>query len=126
MATALARRMVGRWGMSDAIGPVSVMSEDDVVDFGQPSGNAAVSEETRQLIDSEVRKLIEECEATARTMLRAEESRLDRLVAELVRLETLDTAQAYEAAGLARQDNHVTTALQQNSDENAPHQATTS
>ena len=116
VATALARRMVGRWGMSDAIGPVSVMAEDDVVDFGQPSGNAAVSEETRQLIDSEVRKLIEECEEAARTMLRAEEARLDRLVAELVRLETLDTSQAYEAAGLPRQDNHG----------NMPHPAPTS
>lgn len=108
MATALARRMVGRWGMSDAIGPVSVMSEDEVIGFGQPSGNADVSEETRQLIDSEVRKLIEECEAAAKTMLRAEEARLDRLVAELVRLETLDTAQAYAAAGLSRQDDHGT------------------
>ena len=49
-------------------------------------------------------------------MLRAEETRLDRLVAELVRLETLDTAQAYEAAGLPRQDNHG----------NMPHPAPTS
>lgn len=106
VATALARRMVGRWGMSDAVGPVSVLSDDDVVAFGQPVGNAAVSDETMQLIDSEVRKLIEECEETARQMLRAEEARLDRLVTELIRLETLDTAQAYDAAGLERRENH--------------------
>src|SRR5262249_53770186 len=55
--TQIARQMVGRWGMSDAVGPVSIISSD-----GQGPllpGVSETSESTHRLVDDEVRKLVE-------------------------------------------------------------------
>src|SRR5262245_5448557 len=58
--TGLARQMVGRWGMSDAIGPVSVISRDG---YGPLlPGTAEVSADTQRMIDEEVRRLVETAE----------------------------------------------------------------
>ena len=58
-ATKLARKMVTEWGMSDAIGPVSFTSENAEVFLGRDYGHVKEhSEETAQLIDSEVRKIL--------------------------------------------------------------------
>jgi cell division protease FtsH len=54
-ATELARRMVGLWGMSDVIGPVTVITEDGHMPF---PGATDVSPMTQQLVDEEVRHLI--------------------------------------------------------------------
>jgi cell division protease FtsH len=54
-ATELARSMVGLWGMSDVIGPVTVVSEDPRLPF---PGASDVSAATQQLVDEEVRHLI--------------------------------------------------------------------
>jgi cell division protease FtsH len=96
--TQIARHMVGRWGMSDAVGPVSVLAED-----GQGPllpGVAETSEETHRLVDEEVRKLVEEAHAEVARMLEENRERLDGLARALLEAETLDTAAAYAAAGL--------------------------
>ena len=63
--TAIARQMVGRWGMSPAIGPVAVLPSD-----GQRPAAARASprprELTQQTVDSEVRRLADEAHADAR------------------------------------------------------------
>jgi cell division protease FtsH len=98
-ATQLARMMVGRFGMSDEIGFVAVLPQD-----GESSTLQAlteVSEHTRQRLDAEVKRIIGEAHEEAIRLLTEQRERLDSLAEALVREETLDQPQAYEAAGLA-------------------------
>jgi cell division protease FtsH len=99
-ATRLARQMVGRWGMSEALGPVSVLPPRDEV---SPFGGDGVAPATRELVDSEVRRLIDACYTEAVDTLRRNRERLDRLATTLRARETLDEDEAYAAAGIARE-----------------------
>jgi cell division protease FtsH len=95
--TMIARQMVGRWGMSKEVGLVSVLpgSPEDYV----LAPSDGVSEATRQLVDSEVRRIVDECYGTAVELLRDNRGRLDGLAGMLLERETLDEADAYRAAG---------------------------
>jgi cell division protease FtsH len=99
-ATKLARQMVGRWGMSPLIGPVSVLPAPGQE---QPFGLDGVAPETRQLVDQEVRRLVDDCYGQAVATLRDNRSRLDRLARTLLERETLDEDEAYTAAGITRE-----------------------
>jgi cell division protease FtsH len=97
--TRLARQMVGRWGMSEAIGLMSVVPgplEESGL-FAGPDGGP--SEATRELVDVEVRRIVAECYETALCRLRDNRARLESLAAALLENETLDEESAYEAAG---------------------------
>ncbi len=98
--TAIARRMVGRWGMSRAIGPIAVIP----IDGGGPlfPGVQETSESTQRIVDEEVRRIVESAHGEVDELLRAHRDNLDSLVAGLLEHETLDEADAYEAAGLPR------------------------
>jgi len=98
--TAIARQMVGRWGMSEAIGPVAVLPRPG--EGPLMPGVDQVSEETRQLVDSEVRRVVEECYAEALGMLREHRDKLEALARALLEQETLDEADAYRIAGIER------------------------
>jgi cell division protease FtsH len=93
-ATNIARAMVGRWGMSDRIGPVSVLPSE--------SGARAtgVSDHMVNAVDEEIRKLIDECYADARRLLRENRHRLDNIAEQLLVHETLDERDVYAAAGI--------------------------
>ena len=93
----IARQMVGRWGMSDAIGPVTVLPPPG---SESPLGLDGVAPATRELVDSEVRAIVDNCYADAIRLLREHRARLDRLAQALLAAETLDERAAYEAAGL--------------------------
>jgi len=96
--TRIARHMVGSWGMSPAIGPVTVLSQD-----GQGPllpGVAGGSERTQQLVDEEVRRIVDELYDEVMTLLRENRDKLDRLAQALLQQETLDQADAYAAAGI--------------------------
>jgi cell division protease FtsH len=97
-ATTLARNMVGRWGMSDAIGPVTVFDERSVDAFGRPQ----VSEATLELVDTEVRRVIDECYGAAVDQLKQHRGKLDALTEALLVKETLEESDAYEVAGIDR------------------------
>jgi cell division protease FtsH len=100
--TSIARQMVGRWGMSDAIGLVSVLPRPgNESPFPGVDGNAP-SESTRELVDAEVRRIVEECYARALEQLRSNRHRLDSLAHALLEHETLDEQDAYAAAGFDR------------------------
>ena len=101
--TRIARYMVGRWGMSPAIGPVAVIPADGMGPL--LPGVSETSEETQRLVDEEVRRIVELMHAETTEVLLAHRSNLDSLVAALLERETLDEADAYAAAGLPR--NHV-------------------
>jgi cell division protease FtsH len=98
-ATRIARQMVGRWGMSPAIGPVSVLPppEQEPTFAGDGVGPAM-----KELVDAEIRRIIDECYAEAVDTLRSNRTRLDRLAAALLERETLDEDEAYAAAGVSR------------------------
>ena len=98
-ATALARQMVGRWGMSDTIGLVTVLPADGAGTYGL-LGEGNTSEQTRQILDAEVRRIADECHQRALNRLREHREQLDSLAESLLEHETLDEADAYAAAGI--------------------------
>ncbi len=98
--TALARQMVGRWGMSDALGPISVLPRDGSGPF--LPGAAEVAPETRKLVDDEVRRIVAEAHDEVVTLLTENRARLDALASALLEHETLDEDDAYAAAGVTR------------------------
>jgi cell division protease FtsH len=101
--TSVARQMVGRWGMSDAVGLVSVLPRpgNEQALFPGADGNAP-SESTRELVDAEVRRIVDECYVKALERLRENRDRLDSLAKALLEHETLDERDAYAAAGFDR------------------------
>jgi cell division protease FtsH len=96
--TGIARQMVGRWGMSPAIGPIAVLSSDGAGPL--LPGVAETSESTQRLVDEEVRRIVDSAHAEVTRLLREHRGNLDSLVTQLLERETLDEADAYEAAGL--------------------------
>jgi cell division protease FtsH len=100
-ATRIARHMAGRWGMSEAVGPVSVLPgpNDEPTLF---PGAGQSSERTRELVDDEARRLLEECADAAIAQLREHRDQLDALTRALLEHETLDEADAYRIAGVDR------------------------
>ena len=100
--TSIARQMVGRWGMSDVIGLVSVLPAPGEEQYFGPGGPVQVSDDTRELVDREVRRIIEACYERARRMLAANRDKLESLTKALLEHETLDQDDAYRAAGFER------------------------
>jgi cell division protease FtsH len=98
--TEIARQMVGRWGMSEAIGPVAVLPRDGAGPL--LPGVAEVSQETQRLIDEEVRRVVEAAHVEVTALLEQNRDKLDSLVNALLEHETLDEADAYAAAGVPR------------------------
>jgi cell division protease FtsH len=96
MVTRIARSMVGRWGMSERIGTLSVLPAE-----GDPR-MAGVSDGLLDTVDEEVRRITDECYAEARRLLREHRSKLDAIVAQLLEHESLDEPEIYAAANLPR------------------------
>jgi cell division protease FtsH len=99
-ATALARQMVGRWGMSEAVGLVSALPGLGEGGYLTPDAPGAASPHTLELIDSEVRRITEEAHVQALATLRDHRQQLDALAAALLENESLDAPDAYAAAGI--------------------------
>jgi cell division protease FtsH len=97
--SSIARQMVGRWGMSDAVGPLAVLPPP-----GQesPLGLDGVAPATKELVDREVRRIVDECQEQAVATLVAHREQLDRLAHTLATKETLNEDEAYTAAGVPR------------------------
>ena len=93
--TTLVRHMVGRWGMSEAIGMVAVLPSDGANPWGE-----LASPRTLELLDEEVRRTVEADYDEVVALLAAERSRLDALAEALLERETLDQIDAYRIAGL--------------------------
>jgi cell division protease FtsH len=98
--TGLARQMVGRWGMSDALGPISVIPRDGSGPF--VPGAADVSPETQKLLDDEVRGIVARAHDEVVALLTENRARLDALASALLERETLDEDDAYAAANVTR------------------------
>ena len=104
-ATSLARHMVTRWGMSEKLGPVSLAPRDSVFlgstdPFGFGGGGKQHSEETAQVIDDEVRRILQESYAEATRLLTKHRHQLDALASALLEKETLDEQQILDITEL--------------------------
>ena len=86
VATALARDMVSRYGMSDVLGPVAFAAERTTI----PPSPPPYSQEVAAKIDAEVSRLIEEGKITARALLEKHRGALDAIAQNLVEVETLE------------------------------------
>jgi cell division protease FtsH len=94
----LALGIVGRWGMSDAIGPVAVLPSDGHSPL-LPAADLP-SEHTQRLVDAEVRRIVEGAYDEVATLLDEHRDQLEALAEALIDHETLDEAGAYAAAGI--------------------------
>jgi cell division protease FtsH len=97
--------MVGRWGMSDAIGAIAVT--DGRGDGLLLPGASAASGPTQQLVDEEVRRIVDGAEQEVTELLQRERRRLDTLARALLERETLDQPEAYERAGVELPQLHA-------------------
>jgi cell division protease FtsH len=92
---AIARRMVVRFGMSEALGPLSYADDDGM------GGRSQYSDETARLIDSETRRLVEQAEGLAHDVLGRSRAELDRVAEALLERETLSLEEVERIAGPA-------------------------
>ncbi len=96
--TQIARQMVGRWGMSDKVGPIAVLPNESAGPF--LPGVSEVSSETQRLIDDEVRRLVDDAHAEVTLLLTEHRDQLNNLAQALLKAETLDAIDAYAAASV--------------------------
>jgi cell division protease FtsH len=89
-ATGLARDMVTRWGMSDALGPLQYAEADEEVFLGYSMNRQKnMSNETAQAIDKEIRRIVEQGYERAKTVLTEQNAQLELLARALLEYETL-------------------------------------
>jgi len=89
-ATAIARRYVTQWGLSDAIGPILVGDNEQELFLGREiQHRREVSEQTAQLVDREVKRVIDNAYDRAKATLQANLDLLHQVAAALLERETL-------------------------------------
>ncbi|MGW2047826.1 ATP-dependent zinc metalloprotease FtsH [Streptomyces sp. NPDC001858] len=93
----IARGMVARWGMSPRVGRLSALPSD-----AQQAYGLAAAPATLDAIDHEMRRIVDECYEEACRRLREHQGQLDALAEALLENETLEEADAYRIAGIAR------------------------
>ena len=93
-ATELARNMVTRWGLSEKLGPLTYSEEEGEVFLGHSvTKHKTVSDQTQDLIDEEVRSIVERNYQRSTRILKANEKRLHVMADALIRYETIDVEQ---------------------------------
>ena len=93
-ATELARNMVTRWGLSEKLGPLTYSEEEGEVFLGHSvTQHKTVSDQTQDLIDEEVRNIIDRNYQRSTRLLRENEQRLHVMASALIRYETIDVEQ---------------------------------
>ena len=97
--TEIARRMVLRWGMSETLGPISFVAPQD---DGLPPAfqRQPYSEATAELIDAEVRRIVDEAHRQADRLLTTHRPTLDLLAQALLKAESLDESGIRAITGL--------------------------
>src|SRR5881296_3180378 len=93
-ATALARSMVTKWGMSDAMGPMVYGENEGEVFLGRSiTTHKNVSEVTMQKVDAEIRKIIDQQFALAKKLILDNRDKVEAMAKALLELETIDAEQ---------------------------------
>jgi cell division protease FtsH len=96
--TQIARQMVGRWGMSEKLGPLTLLPADGQGPF--LPGASETSPQTQWLVDQEVQRMVEDLHAEVTDLLGTHRAQLESLTHALLVAETLDAPAAYAAAGV--------------------------
>ena len=93
-ATALARDMVTRYGMSETLGPMVYAENEGEVFLGRSiTKTTNMSEETMRKVDSEIRRIIDEQYATARKIIEENRDKIEVMAKALLEWETIDAEQ---------------------------------
>jgi len=94
-ATKMARKMVTKWGLSEKLGPLMYDEEEEEVFLGMSAGHRGgqMSAETSQMIDAEVRLIIDGCYQTAKKILEEQIDTLHLMAESLLEYETIDANQ---------------------------------
>ncbi len=96
-ATSIARSMVTQWGLSDRMGPLTYNEEEGEVFLGKTMGRQKiVSDETAQVIDSEIRTIIDRNYQRSVEILKENEKTLHLMADALMKYETIDAGQIDE------------------------------
>ena len=94
-ATDIARKMVTKWGLSEKMGPLMYDEATEEVFLGRSAGqqHLVVSADTAKQIDQEIRRIIDECYATAKKILEENADKLHLMAQALMLYETIDAGQ---------------------------------
>ncbi len=98
--SALARAMVTRWGMSDAIGPMAIASDGGRNPFSGDAEHKDLSDKWKAIADEEVQRIAKEALDRARSVVTEYKKVLDAIAEKLIEVETLEQAE-YEALIIA-------------------------
>ncbi len=99
-ATEIAKNIVTRWGLNDTMGPIHYGSNDEEVFLGNSfTRSKELSDTTAHEIDTEVRKIIDECYQRAYAILKEKEATLHLMADALMKYETIDPAQIKQIMG---------------------------
>ena len=89
-ATEIAHKMICEYGMSDKLGPLTLRKKESEIFLGRDfTKEKAYSEKTAQIIDEEVKKIVEDCRDRAKDLLKKNKAKLDRLAKALIEKEIL-------------------------------------
>jgi cell division protease FtsH len=97
--TEIARMMVLRWGMSEKLGPISFGAARDLT-LPPAFQQQPYSEATSELIDAEVRRIVEKCHHDADRLLAENRDKLEALARALLEAESLDEKEIRQVTGL--------------------------
>ncbi|MFN5541246.1 MAG: ATP-dependent zinc metalloprotease FtsH, partial [Betaproteobacteria bacterium] len=93
-ATQIARDMVTRYGMSDALGTMVYAENEGEVFLGRSvTRQTSVSEETQRKVDGEIRRIIDEQYALARRLIEENRDKIEAMTKALLGFETIDADQ---------------------------------
>jgi cell division protease FtsH len=93
-ATEMARRMVTEWGMSDVMGPMVYSENEGEVFLGRSvTTHQAISDETMQKVDKEIRRIIDQQYSLARKLLDDNRDKVEAMTKALLEWETIDAEQ---------------------------------
>jgi cell division protease FtsH len=96
-ATELARKMVCDWGMSDELGPVTHSENNDTIFLGRELNKTRdYSEHTARIIDSEIKRIIEEAYSRATDILNANRDIVENIAEQLLEKETISSVEIKE------------------------------
>src|SRR3954453_16992490 len=98
--TQIARHMVGRWGVGDAVGPIAVIPSDQQGPL--LPGASEVSPATQELLDREIRRIVDDAHDAVVRLLTDNRDKLDSLTAALLTAQRLAEVHAYAPAGVPR------------------------